>query len=60
MRTEQVEIRETLKEGNVTILKGIGMILERLRKRHLENHLGFVVNFISPFECHWFVIEVME
>ena len=48
MRTEQVKIRETLKERNVTILKGIGIILVRLRKRRLEN-LGFVVNFISPF-----------
>ena len=49
MRTEQVKIRETLKERNVTILRGIGIILERLRKRHLEIHFGFVVNFISLF-----------
>ena len=47
MRTEQVKIRETLKERNVTILKGIGIILEHLRKRHLEIHLGFVVDSIS-------------
>ena len=55
-----MKIRETLEERNVTILRGIGIILEHLRKRHLEIHLGFVMSSISPFIFHWFVIKVME